>query len=100
MARYQDVLAWKECHALALHIYPATRPFPKTELYGLTSQLRRAASSAPTNIVEGPPPFSVLDLFDLRRHHKIILVQSSDRVRPQFQLDLVPSGYEIGRASC
>ncbi|PYO38453.1 MAG: four helix bundle protein [Gemmatimonadetes bacterium] len=53
MARYQDVLAWKECHALALGVYQVTRPFPKSELYGLTSQLRRAASSAPTNIVEG-----------------------------------------------
>ena len=53
MARYQDVLAWKECHALALGVYRVTRPFPKSELYGLTSQLRRAATSAPTNIVEG-----------------------------------------------
>jgi four helix bundle protein len=53
MARYQDVLAWKECHALALQVYRATRQFPKVELYGLTSQVRRAASSAPANIVEG-----------------------------------------------
>ena len=53
MARYQDVIAWKECHALAISVYRVTRPFPKSELYGLTSQLRRAAISAPTNIVEG-----------------------------------------------
>ena len=43
----------EECHALALKVYRATRGFPKDELYGLTSQARRAAFSAAANIVEG-----------------------------------------------
>lgn len=50
---YRKLTAWQNCDAFALAIYRATRGFPKDELYALTSQLRRAALSAPTNIVEG-----------------------------------------------
>jgi four helix bundle protein len=50
---YRGLLAWKECHKLVLDVYQATRSFPKHELYGLTSQARRAAFSAAANIVEG-----------------------------------------------
>src|SRR5439155_23773488 len=53
MAPYGRFAAWRECHALALEVYRATRVFPKDELYGLTSQARRAAFSAAANIVEG-----------------------------------------------
>src|SRR2546421_9498164 len=53
MAPYERFAAWRECHALALEVYRATRSFPKEELYGLTSQARRAAFSAAANIVEG-----------------------------------------------
>ena len=53
MAPYERFAAWRECHALALKVYRATRGFPKDELYGLTSQARRAAFSAAANIVEG-----------------------------------------------
>src|SRR2546421_13050123 len=53
MAPYERFAAWRECHALALEVYRATESFPKRELYGLTSQARRAAFSAAANIVEG-----------------------------------------------
>ena len=53
MAPYERFAAWRECHALVLEVYRATRSFPKEELYGLTSQARRAAFSAAANIVEG-----------------------------------------------
>lgn len=53
MRRYERFVAWRECHALALRVYKETERFPKHELYGLTSQARRAAFSAAVNIVEG-----------------------------------------------
>ena len=53
MAPYKGLLAWKECHQLVLDVYRVTQSFPKHELYGLTSQTRRAAFSAAANIVEG-----------------------------------------------
>ena len=54
MARsYRDLLVWQKAKALAVQIYRATDQFPKTENYGLTSQIRRAAVSVPSNIAEG-----------------------------------------------
>src|SRR5205823_9352003 len=50
---YEELHAWRECHELALAVYRATKHFPTEEQYGLTWQTRRAASSAPVNIVEG-----------------------------------------------
>ena len=50
---FRDVVVWQKAHAFTLALYHATEPFPKHELYALTSQLRRAAASIPSNIVEG-----------------------------------------------
>ncbi len=53
MRDYKKIEAWKLADDLAVAVYELTRSFPKEELYGLSSQLRRSASSAPANIVEG-----------------------------------------------
>ena len=50
---YKDLKVWQKADELALEIYKITKAFPKDELYGLTSQIRRAALSVPTNIVKG-----------------------------------------------
>jgi four helix bundle protein len=50
---FRDVLVWQKAHAFTLSIYRATEAFPKHELFALTSQLRRAAASVPSNFVEG-----------------------------------------------
>ncbi len=50
---YKKLTVWQKADELALEVYRATKTFPKDEIYGLTSQLRRAALSVPTNIVEG-----------------------------------------------
>ena len=51
--RWKELEVWQLADSLALDVYKATKSFPSEEHYGLTSQLRRAALSIPTNIVEG-----------------------------------------------
>jgi four helix bundle protein len=51
--RWKNLEVWQLADEFALLVYQKTRNFPKEEIYGLTSQLRRAALSVPTNIVEG-----------------------------------------------
>ncbi len=53
MQDFQKLNVWAKSHRLTLDVYTATRSFPKDELYGLTSQTRRAAASIPANIAEG-----------------------------------------------
>jgi four helix bundle protein len=53
MKPYETLDAWRLAHELALETYRATARFPKSELYGVTAQTRRAALSVPTNIAEG-----------------------------------------------
>ena len=50
---FKDLRVWQKAHELVLEIYKLTQSFPSEEKFGLVSQLRRAASSVPTNIVEG-----------------------------------------------
>lgn len=50
---FTDLTVWQQAQDLALHIYRITKQFPKDELFGLTSQMRRAAVSVPSNIAEG-----------------------------------------------
>jgi len=50
---YKDLRVWKESFTLSVAVYKLTRDFPSEEMYGLTSQLRRAAISIPSNIAEG-----------------------------------------------
>ncbi len=52
MGDYRKLQVWERAHKLTLEVYAATRTFPKDEVFGLTSQLRRAAASIPANIAE------------------------------------------------
>ena len=51
--KFEDLIVWQKAHALTLRVYRVTRAFPKEELFGLTSQMRRAAVSVAANIAEG-----------------------------------------------
>jgi four helix bundle protein len=53
MQDFKDLEVWKKAHQLTLKIYKNSMKFPDEELYGLTSQIRRASVSIPTNIAEG-----------------------------------------------
>ena len=50
---FEDLLAWQRAHEFTLEVYKLTKNFPKEELYGLTSQFKRAAVSIAANIAEG-----------------------------------------------
>lgn len=50
---FYDLRVWQDAHRLTLDIYAITKNFPKEELFGLVSQIRRSASSVPSNIAEG-----------------------------------------------
>jgi four helix bundle protein len=53
MEDFEDLRVWVKAYELTLGVYKKTRGFPRDEMYGLTSQLRRAASSVGANIAEG-----------------------------------------------
>jgi four helix bundle protein len=53
MRDYKKIEVWRLAHELVISIYKLTRSFPREEMFGLTSQLRRAAVSVPANIAEG-----------------------------------------------
>ncbi len=65
---FEDVEVWQKAHVWVLGIYRLTENFPKHELFGLTSQLRRAAVSVPANFAEG---FKKLGLADKLRFYNI-----------------------------
>ena len=50
---FQDLTVWQKAHQFVLGVYRITKTFPREEIYGLTSQFRRAAVSVPANIAEG-----------------------------------------------
>lgn len=53
MANYKKLVCWQKADKLAVLVYKLTCKFPKDEIFGITSQLRRASLSVPVNIVEG-----------------------------------------------
>jgi four helix bundle protein len=50
---YKDIIAWKKSHELVLFVYELTEKFPKSEVFGLVSQMRRSGVSIPSNLAEG-----------------------------------------------
>ncbi|WP_426484216.1 four helix bundle protein [Flavobacterium sp. 2] len=53
MSHFRKILVWQKSMSLVTKIYKATRTFPKEEMFGLTSQIRRSSVSIPSNIAEG-----------------------------------------------
>ena len=61
MSDYEKLNVWQKAHKLTLETYMLTKQLPKEELFGLTSQIRRAAVSVESNIAEGESRFSNAD---------------------------------------
>ena len=77
---YRDLVAWQKGLDLVVEIYRITERFPKSEIYGLTRQLRRAAVSVPSNIAEGQAHFSRQKFRHFMRHSRGSLAELETQV--------------------
>ncbi len=82
MKDFRKIQVWQKAHELTLAAYKATSSFPREEMYGLTSQIRRAATSVPTNIAEGCGRGTVKEL----SHFCQIAMGSASELEYQFLL--------------
>src|SRR5437764_15003536 len=103
---YRDLVAWKKGMELAKIVYKATAAFPKEERFGLTSQMRRAGVSIPSNIAEGQARFSKREFQHFLRNAKgslaeletqIILAADLEFLDRDIARDLLRLCDEIGR---
>jgi four helix bundle protein len=105
MSDYRRLDVWRRAHAMTLSVYEVTKNFPKAEMFGLTSQIRRAVASIGANIAEGCGRKGG-DLF----RHISIAIGSSDELdyylllsrdlgflEEKFYLQLSNNNAEIGR---
>jgi four helix bundle protein len=77
---YKDLIAWKKGMQLVGAIYDATDSFPQHEISGLTSQLRRAAVSIPSNIAEGQAHYTNREFIRFLRHARGSLAEIETQV--------------------
>jgi four helix bundle protein len=77
---YRDLIAWKKGMQLVGAIYDATDSFPQQEMYGLTSQLRRAAVSIPSNIAEGQAHYTNREFIRFLRHARGSLAEIETQI--------------------
>ena len=103
---YRDLIVWKKAMNLVLDVYRSTHAFPKTETYGLVSQLRRAAVSVPSNIAEGQARLSTLEFKQSLGHARgslmevetyILLAQELAYLERDRSESLLASSAEVGR---
>lgn len=78
---YRDLIAWQKAMDLVTEIYEVTRTFPREELYGLTSQLRRAVVSIPSNIAEGQARYSHAEFHHFLRNARGSLAEMETQIQ-------------------
>jgi four helix bundle protein len=79
---YRDLIVWQKAIELVVLVYDLTKDFPKEELYGMSSQMKRAAVSIPSNIAEGNRRGSPKD----RNHFMIIALGSTAELETQLEI--------------
>ncbi len=90
MRSFRQLKVWAKAHQLTLAVYAATGSFPRDERYGLTSQIRRAASSIPANIVEGEGRHSDGDL------HRFVQIARGSAAELEYHLLLARDLHYLG----
>lgn len=88
---YKDLIAWQKGMELVATIYDVIEGFPATEQFGLTSQLRRAAISARSNIAEGKAHYSSRDFVRFLRHARGSLAEIETQVLIAQQRQYLPA---------
>lgn len=105
-ASYRDLRVWRNAMDLVVSVYHETQGFPKEEVYGLTSQMRRAAVSIPSNIAEGKGRSTDRDRALsfchargslLERETQVLIAQRLRYLTPPRAEDLIRTSSELGR---
>jgi four helix bundle protein len=92
---YEDLRVWRRAMDMVLQVYRCTAAFPRQEIYGLTSQMRRAAVSVPSNIAEGKGRFSRKELVQFLFHARGSLLELRTQVTIARELGYL--GYDDGK---
>jgi four helix bundle protein len=88
---YRDLVSWQKAMDLVTETYRATARFPRDEIYGLTSQLRRAAVSIPSNIAEGQGRFGAAEFRHFLRQANGSLMELETQILIAERLDYITS---------
>jgi len=100
---FKDLFVWQKMHQIVLEIYKMTKDFPKTEIFGITNQIRRSSVSVAANIVEGYSKKSKIDknrFFNIAQgsleetHYFLILIQDLNYANTN---DLIIKIDEVGK---
>ena len=106
MDKFENLEVWRKAHQLTLHIYQLTKHFPSDERFGLVAQMRRSATSAPTNIAEGAERRSSKDrihFHDIARtsleelKYQLMLSRDLRYITAQEYAEAVEHAREVGR---
>jgi four helix bundle protein len=103
---YRDLIAWQKAMDFVMDVYRTSKTFPRDEVYGLASQLRRAAVGVPSNIAEGQARFSANEFhFFLARARgslvevetQLMVAQNLTYVTPEHGKHLLDKAAELGK---
>jgi len=99
---YEDLRVWRRAMDLVLEVYRYTALFPKQEIYGLTSQMRRSAVSVPSNIAEGKGRFSRKELLQFLFHARGSLLELRTQITIARELGFLsaPEGESLTQHAC
>jgi four helix bundle protein len=99
---YEDLRVWRRAMDLVLEVYRCTALFPKQEIYGLTSQMRRSAVSVPSNIAEGKGRFSRKELLHFLFHARGSLLELRTQITIARELGFLsaPEGESLTQHAC
>jgi four helix bundle protein len=99
---YEDLKVWRRAMDLVVSVYRSTGAFPKQEVYGLTSQMRRSAVSVPSNIAEGKGRYSRKELLQFLFHARGSLLELRTQITITRELKFLgdPEGQTLTDHAC